>query len=149
MLEATDPAQRRAVLERRLRELISQVLRLDPARIDPTTPIGTLGLDSLMGLEIRNRLEASLGLTISATLLWTVPTVVALAPYLAEKLGLVLQPDAHEATPSEPVRPPEERLSSKEGERAVQALEQLKHVSADDLRRALARARGTLGNDNE
>ncbi len=144
VLEATEPAQRRAVFERRLRELIGQVLRLDPARIDPATPIGTLGLDSLMGLEIRNRLEASLGLTISATLLWTVPTVAALAPYLAEKLGLSLQLDAREATPSEPARPPE-RLSSKEGERAVQALEQLKHVSADDLRRALGRARGNSG----
>jgi len=57
----------------------------------PTTPLGSLGLDSLMGLEIRNRLEASLGLTISATLIWTYPTIAALTAHLAEKLGLALE----------------------------------------------------------
>jgi hypothetical protein len=49
-----------------------------------------MGMDSLMALELRNRLEASLGLSLSATLVWGYPTVAALAPHLAEKMGMTL-----------------------------------------------------------
>ena len=37
---------------------------------------------------MRNRLEASLGLTLPATLVWGQPTIAALAPHLAERMGL-------------------------------------------------------------
>jgi len=63
-------------------------MRLNPAELDPLTPFGSLGLDSLMGLEIRNRLERSLGLTFSAALVWTYPTVTALTAFLTEALEL-------------------------------------------------------------
>jgi myxalamid-type polyketide synthase MxaE and MxaD len=87
-LEAGPPGQRRSLLEAHLREQIAQVMRLDPAQLAASTPLGSLGLDSLMGLEIRNRLEASLGLTISAALLWTYPTIAALAEHFAQALDL-------------------------------------------------------------
>ena len=41
-----------------------------------------------MGLEIRNRLERSLDVTLSAALVWTYPTLAALAAFLAEVLEL-------------------------------------------------------------
>jgi phthiocerol/phenolphthiocerol synthesis type-I polyketide synthase C len=47
----------------------------------------SLGLDSLMALELRNRLEASLGATLPATLLWAYPTITDLAGALCERLG--------------------------------------------------------------
>ncbi|MCY1077694.1 type I polyketide synthase [Archangium lansingense] len=87
-LEAVRGSERRALLEQLLREQIGGVLRMEPSRIEPRTPLGSLGLDSLMSMEIRNRLEAELGLKLSATLVWTYPTLAALTPYLAEKLGL-------------------------------------------------------------
>jgi hypothetical protein len=43
-------------------------------------------MDSVMGLELRNRLVAALGLVIPATVLWTYPTIEALAAYLADAL---------------------------------------------------------------
>jgi acyl carrier protein len=61
------------------------VLRLAPARIDPRRPLGAMGLDSLMALELRNRLESALGRTLSATLAWNYPTVDALVDYLADQ----------------------------------------------------------------
>jgi myxalamid-type polyketide synthase MxaF len=41
-----------------------------------------------MALEIRNRLEVSLGLVLSATLVWGYPTLAALAAHLADKMDL-------------------------------------------------------------
>ncbi|WP_410478083.1 beta-ketoacyl reductase [Myxococcus sp. MxC21-1] len=90
-LEAARASERRGLLDTHLRELIGGVLRMAPARIEPRTPLVTFGLDSLMSMEIRNRLEAALGLKLSATVVWTYPTVAALAPFLAEKLALPLE----------------------------------------------------------
>jgi acyl transferase domain-containing protein/pimeloyl-ACP methyl ester carboxylesterase/short-subunit dehydrogenase/acyl carrier protein len=96
-LFAAAPEARRALLIQHLIEQIAQVLRADPARISPETPMPSMGMDSLMALELRNRLELSLGLSLPATLVWGRPTVVDLVPDLAERLGLSFdhaQPDA-------------------------------------------------------
>jgi myxalamid-type polyketide synthase MxaE and MxaD len=104
-LAAEEPGRRQAMLTEHLREQVARVLRLEPARIDPSVPFGSLGLDSLMGLEVRNRLEANLGLRLPATLLWAYPTLAALAPHLLSKLELQA-PAPAEPAPTEPA--PEE-----------------------------------------
>ena len=45
----------------------------------------SLGLDSLMALELRNRLESSLGITLPAALVWAYPTISDLAGALCER----------------------------------------------------------------
>ncbi|MEM9492252.1 MAG: beta-ketoacyl reductase, partial [Myxococcota bacterium] len=65
---------------------LGQVLRTDPAGIDPATPFKALGVDSLMGMELRNRLQASTGQTLSSTAVWTYPTPQALGGLLADNL---------------------------------------------------------------
>ncbi|MFE7487922.1 SDR family NAD(P)-dependent oxidoreductase [Kitasatospora sp. NPDC057541] len=74
------------LLETKVQELAGRVLRLDAGAIDRDTPFKSLGLDSLMGLELRNRLEAAFGLRLSPTLLWTYGTPRALSAVLAERL---------------------------------------------------------------
>ncbi|QSQ15454.1 type I polyketide synthase [Myxococcus landrumensis] len=91
-LKAAAQGEQPRLLEAHLREQIGQVLRLSPAKIDPQVSLGSLGLDSLMGLEIRNRLEASLGLRLQATLLWRHPTVEGLVGFLVERLQLAPAP---------------------------------------------------------
>ncbi len=49
-----------------------------------------MGLDSLMALELRNRLEAETGLKLSATVAWNYPTVARLAEHLAERMDVPL-----------------------------------------------------------
>jgi acyl transferase domain-containing protein/acyl carrier protein len=103
-LEGTPVAERLPLLAKHLGEQLAQVLRLPADKIDTETPLGSLGLDSLMGLELRNRLEASLDLTFPVTALWNYETVSALAVYLAEKMELPLReeaPPAAEPVPSE------------------------------------------------
>jgi acyl carrier protein len=90
LLRAETASQRRSLLESYLREQTAQVLRQAPGRIDPTRAFRSLGLDSLMALELRNRLEAGLGVTLPATVIWNYPNLTALGPHLAERLGLSL-----------------------------------------------------------
>ncbi|MEU8340640.1 SDR family NAD(P)-dependent oxidoreductase [Spirillospora sp. NPDC048832] len=85
LLEA--PADARAgLVEEKVRELSGRVLGADPERIGAETPFKSLGLDSLMSLELRNRLEAAFGLKLSPTLLWTYGNPAALAGALCERL---------------------------------------------------------------
>jgi len=83
---AASPMQaRHALAASKVRELASRVLGLDPKAIEDEIPLKALGLDSLMGLELRNRLETAFGLKLSPTLLWTYNTVHALAGALCER----------------------------------------------------------------
>ncbi len=92
--------RRRARLEAYIQEQVGQVLRLSPSKVGLNKPIGSLGLDSLMGLELRNRFEASMGLTLPATLVWTYPTVADLANHLAAQMNVPLAaPEEPPATP--------------------------------------------------
>lgn len=118
LLAATPGRPRRTLMENFLQEQAGQVLRLPPARVDIHKPLRTLGMDSLMTIEFRNRLETNLGLVLSATLVWNYPTVVELAPFLAEKAGIPLdaaEPVTHDQTPVSKAASPElEQLTDEE-----------------------------------
>ncbi|MGW6913936.1 SDR family NAD(P)-dependent oxidoreductase [Kitasatospora sp. NPDC054939] len=86
LFRSTDETGRQGLVETRVRENVGRVLRLDPAGIAQETPFKAMGLDSLMSLELRNRLEASFGLTLSPTLLWTYGNSRALSGALSERL---------------------------------------------------------------
>jgi phthiocerol/phenolphthiocerol synthesis type-I polyketide synthase C len=85
-LEASPAPTRRDLAETKVRELASRVLRIDVTGIDRDTPFKALGLDSLMGLELRNRLESAFGLKLSPTLLWTYGSSRVLAGVLCERV---------------------------------------------------------------
>jgi NADP-dependent 3-hydroxy acid dehydrogenase YdfG/acyl carrier protein len=101
-LLAAEPASRRSMLEEHLTEQVAQVLRTSPSRISPDTPFNSMGLDSLMGLELRNRLELSLGVGLPVTLVWSHPTIAALTPHLAAKMGVSLEEDLKPASDETP-----------------------------------------------
>ncbi|MEM9553545.1 MAG: type I polyketide synthase [Acidobacteriota bacterium] len=106
-LEASTPELRRESLDRLVRTEVVRVLRLDPAKFEPGTSFARLGLDSLTGLELRNRLEASLGLSLPATLLWTYSNADALAEHLARELA-----PPEEAAQPEPQSPDQARSAA-------------------------------------
>lgn len=87
-LERRPISERLAALEFHIMEHVGQVLRLDIDRIDRLSSFTSLGMDSLLSLELRNRLESSLGVRLSATLLFTYPNPASLADYLLERLNL-------------------------------------------------------------
>ncbi|MFJ5172916.1 SDR family NAD(P)-dependent oxidoreductase [Streptomyces griseoviridis] len=85
-LRAAPEETRPALVEAKVRELAAQVLRLAPERLERDALFESLGLDSLMSLELRNRLEAALGLRLSPTLLWTYGTLRTLTKALTEQV---------------------------------------------------------------
>lgn len=87
-LQAARPDERLSMLEKHLAEQAGMVLRLEPSRIDRKTALQELGMDSLMSLELRNRIEASLGERLSATVIFTYSSVAALARHMLERLKL-------------------------------------------------------------
>jgi acyl transferase domain-containing protein/short-subunit dehydrogenase len=86
ILEAP-PAERAMLIERWVEDELGRVLRLDPRAIGRTTPFQNMGLDSLTGLELRNRLERALRRKLPATLVWTYPDVARLGAHLLELAG--------------------------------------------------------------
>jgi acyl carrier protein len=103
-----------------LRAQLARILKLAPSRIDRERPLGAMGLDSLMTLELRRRLEAALGISLPATLVWNHPTVRDLGAYLAARMvegagldaGGAAAPDTTPAAPSEVDRLTADELSS-------------------------------------
>jgi NAD(P)-dependent dehydrogenase (short-subunit alcohol dehydrogenase family)/acyl carrier protein len=73
-----------------VRERALGALGMAPDRpVDPSAPLGELGLDSLLAVELRNTLSAALGRPMPATLLFDCPTIDALTGYiLRETLGV-------------------------------------------------------------
>ncbi|KIG17261.1 Malonyl CoA-acyl carrier protein transacylase [Enhygromyxa salina] len=90
----------RAQLEGLVREQAITVLRVQPARIKRTTDLMSLGVDSLLGLELRNSLEAKLGIRLSASIFWEHPRIDDLAIHLQ---GLLGDHEAPAPTPAPPV----------------------------------------------
>ena len=76
-------AERPAYLDRYLRAEIGAVLGLrDETIIDERTRLFDFGMDSLMAVELKNRIEAGLRCSVRATLLFDYPTIEVLIPYL-------------------------------------------------------------------
>ena len=94
--------RRRPTIAAFVREVALTSLGLDTSRaIDPRTPLGELGLDSLLAVELRNTMGSALGRTFPATLLFDYPTIDALTDFvLAELRGAGEEPDAPPGAPS-------------------------------------------------
>ncbi|MDI1475031.1 type I polyketide synthase [Polyangium sp. y55x31] len=99
-IRGAEPEKARLLVCAHVLEHVGHVLRMDPAKLDPSTPFRALGVDSLIGLELRNRLEASTGQSMPATIVWTYPTANALTEFLLGRLRPAPAPEPRrEATP--------------------------------------------------
>jgi acyl carrier protein len=96
--------------------------------VDARRPLSELGLDSLMAVELRNLLGASVGLTraLPATLLFDHPTIEALVDYLAAEIpGMESGPES--TTAETPV----------EVDASGDALDRIEQLSDEEVERLL------------
>lgn len=67
---------------------IGALLGRSPETLDPDRPLSELGLDSVMALDLRNRLASATHMRLRSTLLFDYPTASAIARHLRTLLGL-------------------------------------------------------------
>ncbi len=72
-----------------VRTHVARILRLDPTQVEDNDRLMDIGVDSLMAVELRNRLDKDLRLTESlpASLIFDHPTVQAIARYLVQTIS--------------------------------------------------------------
>jgi amino acid adenylation domain-containing protein len=81
------PGERRPLLQSYICEQLARVMWIAPSAIDVRRPLNTLGVDSLMAIEFRNRIERGLGVRLPIAVLLQGPDVLQLADRLAEQLA--------------------------------------------------------------
>ncbi|WP_394834890.1 SDR family NAD(P)-dependent oxidoreductase [Pendulispora rubella] len=114
------PAERPTAIVRELQQQLGHVLRRAPDAIDAAAPFKSLGVDSLMAIEFRNRLETALGASLSAALIWQHPSIEALATHLAGRMD-----EAPPIEPAPPAPPPVAEVSAQGAQHILQALKKL------------------------
>lgn len=106
-LRVSGPRAARDTLERLVREQLAAVLGLGQDQpLDPERGFFDLGLDSLMAVELADRLRARLGLPITATVAFDHPSLALLVAHLLDELGLVepvAAPSAERGPSDEPI----------------------------------------------
>jgi myxalamid-type polyketide synthase MxaE and MxaD len=87
VMAAASRPERQQILFRLVCEQVAGVLRAGTSSIEGDLPFQDLGFDSLMAIELRDRLETALGVRLSATLVYAYPTPRALVGGLEQRLG--------------------------------------------------------------
>ncbi|KLO26690.1 type I polyketide synthase [Mycobacterium haemophilum] len=101
-LEGLSEDEQQAVLLDLVRSHIATVLgNSSPEAIDPDKAFQELGFDSLTAVEMRNRLKAATGLSLSPTLIFDYPNSAALAGYMRRELVGAVQHGTPAAAPGE------------------------------------------------
>ncbi len=85
ILEAA-PEKRANLVEDLIAAQVGAVLGTDAARLDKDTPLTNLGLDSLMAIELVNRIEDKLGMSMPMGSVLNGPSIVDLSIPVLEKL---------------------------------------------------------------
>jgi aryl carrier-like protein len=87
-LVAADPAARMALLVASLQRQVARVLGYGtPDLLGPTQPLAELGLDSLMAIQLRNRIQTDIGVSVAVGTLLKGVTTDRLARDVLARLG--------------------------------------------------------------
>nr|APD71523.1 type I polyketide synthase 4 [Streptomyces sp.] len=78
-----------------VREQIAQEMRLAPTALHVRRPLVEQGLDSVMTVVVRRRLEKRLGRDVPANIFWKLPTISAIVDHLTERLTEIPAEDGH------------------------------------------------------
>ena len=86
-IQAATDEERDNVIGQAVREVVGSVLRVKPESLRDDQPLTDLGLDSLMGVEIENLIESSIGVALPPTSLMRARTIGQIASLISEHIG--------------------------------------------------------------
>ena len=125
-LQKMSSDRRQKLLIDYIREQLGSVLKLDPTeKLNPQQGFFEMGIDSLMTIELKNRVEVDLGCSLPSTLFFKYPTLESLAEYLVNRL---IQSDVSQVPAIEPPVEEEVMLTN-----TVDDVEQLSEAEAEAL----------------
>ncbi len=84
------------LIETYIREQIAKILGFAPNAINPQTGFFDLGMDSLTAIELKNRLQTDLKLTLPSTIAFDYPNIQTLAHHLNKELQKTPEPSTAE-----------------------------------------------------
>jgi acyl carrier protein len=91
-IEQASAIERKPLLHDYIRTQVAEILGFhSPDSVDPRQGFFRMGMDSIMTMQLRNRLETALGLSLPPTVAFEYPTVDSLVDFIA---GLILKPEA-------------------------------------------------------
>jgi phthiocerol/phenolphthiocerol synthesis type-I polyketide synthase D len=129
-----DQGERQHLMESYLCEQAAGVLRLPADRLDVQQPLTALGLDSLMAIELKNRIEHELNVRIPIV---TFLQGVSIAQFATQMLDQIITVDSAASTPplsqdqSEEVR--SDAINQGDAEQLLTQLDQLSDDEVDSL----------------
>jgi len=94
-------------IEDKLKETISIVTKVNILNIDTESTFKSLGIDSLMSVQLKNKLEKVFAIALSVTAFWTYPSIKKYAKFLTTKLAIL-----NEETKEEEIEYKEETTTS-------------------------------------
>jgi epothilone polyketide synthase D len=122
ILRQANPQAREEILQTYVQDQVARVLGTATAKLDTDRPLTELGLDSLMGVELKNRIERDLAVSLPTHELLEGPTIKKLAKLAFQRVG------ATAASPSVP-----EPAPNLTGEQAMAVVEKLTDEEVDSL----------------
>jgi thioester reductase-like protein len=84
----TAPEKRVELLAASFRSRLARVMEVEPEKVDIEQPLNTMGLDSLMAIELKNAIERSLRITLPIARFLEGPSLRKLAEYSLEALDV-------------------------------------------------------------
>ena len=85
-LDRVTPTERRSLLLDSLRSELARVLCFQASKLDTKTGFFDLGMDSLTAIEFKNRLQDSIGFTLTSTVAFDYLNLEALGDYILDKM---------------------------------------------------------------
>ena len=93
--------QRREKLIGFFAQQMAQIMGMELADVDVISPLNSMGMDSLMAIELKNKIERRLQTSLPMSVLIHEPSVTSLADYLAENFGGEVESDKPAAAANE------------------------------------------------
>ncbi|MCA0350998.1 MAG: SDR family NAD(P)-dependent oxidoreductase [Chloroflexi bacterium] len=135
----TQPSERQALITQQLKQLIAKVMQLEPSKLDSQLALHTLGLDSIMAIELKTSISQNLGVTLSVAYLIQGPSIDEIVANVNQQLSLELSSEmfASPETRDDALQVLLEQVQQSDHDQIAQILAELEQLSTDEAKSRL------------